>query len=136
MNSNLMLLRARIEHEDNLINHRLSAMVGSQSFLITGFAVSLNAPVDFHASKYEAAHRALTHLLPVAGIAIVLVSLLSLIGAMTALSDLHHQCDRYETPDDPPIHSSRMIRRLGNSTTVGVPIIFLALWIVLTLNSF
>ena len=43
MNERLEALRRRIEHEDNLINQRLSWLVASQAFLLTALAISLNA---------------------------------------------------------------------------------------------
>ncbi len=133
MNAELQFLRQRIEHENNLINHRLSALVGSQAFLVTGFAVSLNAPVQFHATRYEAVHRLLSQLLPLAGIGTVLVMLLSLAGAVLALNGLHKQCAQFETPDL-PVHSTPVIRWLGNAAVVGVPMIFLSLWVALLVN--
>ena len=67
MNDKLQFIRHRIEHGDNLINQRLSALVGSQAFLLTAFAISLNAPKEFFSPHYEPVHRLLTHMLPVAG---------------------------------------------------------------------
>ena len=128
MNEKLHFLRQRIEHEDNLINQRLSALVGSQSFLLTAFAISLNAPKEFYAPRYEALHRVLTHLLPVAGIASVLVLLLTMLGAIVALHGLRKMADRLAAPDDPPVHSPKAVRWLGQAGVVGVPVIFLLLW--------
>jgi hypothetical protein len=131
VNVKLQFLRQRIEHENNLINHRLSALVGSQAFLVSGFAVSLNAPVQFHSASYEAVHRLLPQLLPIAGIATIVVMLLSLSGAVLALNGLHKQCSQLETPEDLPVHSSLAIRWLGNAAVVGVPVIFFSLWVTL-----
>ena len=36
--------RGRIEHEDNLINHRFSWLIMSQSFLLTAFVLLRNHP--------------------------------------------------------------------------------------------
>jgi hypothetical protein len=136
MNDKLQFIRQRIEHEDNLINQRLSALVGSQAFLLTAFAISLNAPKEFYSSQYEPVHRLLAHLLPVAGIASVVVLMLTMLGAILALHDLRKLADKLTTPEDMPIHSSTLIRWLGQSAVVGVALIFLSLWIslVITLN--
>ena len=131
MNEKLHFLRQRIEHEDNLINQRLSALVGSQSFLLTAFAISLNAPKEFYSPHYEAVHRVLTRLLPVAGIASVAVLLLTMLGAIVALRGLRKMADRLAAPDDPPVHSSMPVRWLGQAAVVGVPVIFLILWVAL-----
>jgi hypothetical protein len=131
MNEKLHFLRQRIEHEDNLINQRLSALVGSQSFLLTAFAISLNAPKEFYSPRYEPVHRVLTHMLPVAGIASVVVLLLTMLGAAVALHGLRKLADRLATSEDPPIHSGTFVRWLGQAAVIGVPLIFLALWIAL-----
>ncbi len=134
MNDKLQFLRQRIEHEDNLINQRLSALVGSQAFLLTAFAISLNAPKEFYTVRYEPVHRLLTHLLPVAGIASVVVMMLTMLGAVIALRELRKLADRLTTPEDMPIHSSTFVRLLGQSAVVGVPMIFLLLWIALVIT--
>jgi hypothetical protein len=131
MNEKLHFIRSRIEHEDNLINQRLSALVGSQSFLLTAFAISLNAPKEFFSPHYEPVHRVLTHMLPVAGVASVIVLLLTMLGALVALDGLRKMADSLATPDDPPVHSGPFVRRLGQSAVIGVPIIFLALWLAM-----
>lgn len=128
MNEKLHFLRQRIEHEDNLINQRLSAMVGSQSFLLTAFAISLNAPKEFFSPHYEPVHRVLTRMLPIAGIASVIILMLTLVGAVLALRGLHQSADSLVTHGDPPIHSGRLARLLGQSAVVGVPLVFLMLW--------
>lgn len=137
MNEKLQFLRQRIEHEDNLINQRLSALVGSQSFLLTAFAISLNAPEKFFSPHYEPVHRLLTHMLPVAGIASVSVLFISMIGAVLALHGLREMSDKLSTAADVPIHSSAFVRWIGQSAVIGVPVIFLALWgaLLLTLYS-
>jgi hypothetical protein len=37
-------IRHRIEHEDNLLNQRVSWVVSSQAFLLTGYAILSNGP--------------------------------------------------------------------------------------------
>lgn len=93
----------------------------------------MHAPLEFHAKRYENVHQMLTQLLPFAGIATIVVMQLSLFGALIALSSLHRACDRYTTLDDPPVHSSKVARWLGLSAMLGVPLIFLILWIILLL---
>jgi hypothetical protein len=119
MNPKLLLLRQRIEHEDNLINRGLSAMVGSQAFLVSGFAISLNAPKEFFFSTYAPAHLLLTQLLP---------------GTVSALNGLHTFATQCTTPEEMPIHSSTFARWLGLSAVFGVPLIFLTLWSALLLS--
>ena len=131
MNEKLQFLRQRIEHEDNLINQRLSWLVGSQSFLITAFAISLNAPKEFYRSQYEGVHEHLIHLLPFVSIASIVVLMVTLAGAMSALSGLRKRADRITTEEDIPVHSSILVRWMGLSAAFVIPLLFLFLWTVL-----
>jgi hypothetical protein len=131
MNEKLQFLRQRIEHEDNLINQRLSWLVGSQSFLITAFAISLNAPVQFYSQSYVAVHQKLLHLLPIVAVSSILVLMLTLFGAVSALTALRRNSDLITTAEDIPIHSTTTIRWLGLSAAFGIPMIFLVFWLVL-----
>lgn len=131
MNDKLLFLRQRIEHEDNLINQRLSWLVGSQSFLITAFAISLNAPKEFLLPEYVRLHKLLVHFLPLVSIASILVLMLTVCGAAIALSKLRRESDRITTQEDIPIHSSRLIRWMGLSAAFIIPLLFLSLWLVL-----
>ena len=38
------IIRSQIEHEDNLINQRLSWFVAAHAFLFSAYAILLNAP--------------------------------------------------------------------------------------------
>ncbi len=131
MDEKLQFLRQRIEHENNLINQRLSSLVGSQAFLVSAFAISLNAPAQFHQAQYEALHRQLIWMLPITGIATVIVVTISLLGALVALHKLHRFSDTLAATEELPIHSSRFVRWMGNAAVVGVPLIFLILWSLL-----
>ncbi len=59
MNEKLEALRRRIEHEDNLVNQRLSWLVASQAFMLTAFAILLNAPLNSLIPAYYAANHLL-----------------------------------------------------------------------------
>src|SRR5438094_3012233 len=52
-------IRRRVEHEDNLVNQRLSWILTSQAFLLTGYAILLNAPLDLRAKNYARHHELL-----------------------------------------------------------------------------
>ena len=131
MNEKLQFLRQRIEHEDNLINQRLSWLVGSQSFLITAFAISLNAPKEFLKENYAALHAILMHMLPLISIASIVILMITLIGATSALSNLRRHSDQITTKQDIPIHSSTLVRWMGLSAAFVIPLLFLSLWITL-----
>ena len=131
MNPNLQLLRQRLEHEDNLINQRLSWLVGSQSFLITAFAISLNAPKEFYNNSYIRVHERLLHLLPFVSIASIVVLMITLWGAIRALTSLRKSAERFTAAEDLPIFSPHSVRFMGLSAALVIPLLFLSLWAVL-----
>jgi hypothetical protein len=129
MNEAMEALRRRIEHEDNLINQRLSSLVASQAFLLTAFAISLNAPSAPSSSVYAHANRMLVDLLPVVAIACIVVLWLTLVGAIWSMAVLRAQGAAIDRPGDIPIHNRPAIRRLGLAGPVAIPGVFLILWI-------
>jgi hypothetical protein len=52
----LEIIRRRLEHEDNLVNQRLSWILSSQAFLLTGYAILLNAPGELRSEVYVRHH--------------------------------------------------------------------------------
>jgi hypothetical protein len=130
MNEKLEALRRRIEHEDNLINQRLSSLLASQSFLVTAFAISLNAPTVFRSNGFGAANMILAMVIPWVAVACVLFLALTLIGAIMSLAVLRKEATKYTMPGDLEIHSPALIRRLGLAAPVAVPLVFLIFWLV------
>lgn len=131
MNPALEAIRRRIEHEDDLISQRLSWLVGSQAFLLSAFAISLNAPSAFVRPGYAEANHLLTWFIPCGAIAIIAVLWLTLVGAVWSLRILQNQAARLTTTDELPIYSSTPIRLLGLAAPGLIPFILLALWIPL-----
>lgn len=129
MSEQLDALRRRIEHEDNLVNQRLSWLVGSQAFLLTAFAISLNAAPDLKPPKYAVANRVLVEWLPFAGVACIVILWLTLAGALWSMAELRAQADKVSLPEDFPIHSRRPIRWLGFAAPLAIPGVFLVLWL-------
>jgi hypothetical protein len=80
--SDFAFLREEIRHEDNLINQRLSWLVSSQSFLLTGFAIALNGPLQARFPQYERLNLVLMSLIPVVGVVICLVSYLTIFAGV------------------------------------------------------
>lgn len=134
VNAGLEVIRRRIEHEHDLINQRLSWLVSSQAFLLTGFAISLNAPKAFAREGYADANRLLTLCIPIGALACITVLSLTLVGAIWSLEILRHQALAVSGPGDLPVMNVAPIRWLGLAAPVLVPAIFLSLWMVLLLG--
>jgi len=67
----LEIIRRRLEHEDNLVNQRLSWILMSQAFLLTGYAILLNASIDLRSELHARHHALLMWLIPLTGIVTV-----------------------------------------------------------------
>lgn len=125
------ILRGEIEHEDQLINHRLSWLVSSQAFMLTAFAITLNAPVLFVNPIYAKLNRILYLLLPFTGMVSALLIYPSILGAIIALQRLQRH-SRGRTPTDlPPIHGSPLTIILGHCGPLLIPWVFIVTWLVL-----
>jgi hypothetical protein len=132
MNPQLDAIRRRIEHEDNLVNQRLSWLVASQSFLVTAFAILLNGAEQVGASTpYAGARHVLLMLIPWVSLACIVLLWLTVVGAVWSMTRLRVAADKFVTPDDFPVHSPTAIRRLGLAAPVVIPAVFLVLWLCL-----
>lgn len=125
----LVFLREEIRHEDNLLNQRISWLVSSQSFLLTGFAIALNGPMQAKFVRYEHLAVALISWIPVVGI------LISLIGEITILAGLLHMWQirrlsgMFHQANLPGVQGTRWTRWLGLCGPAVTPLIFLVVWI-------
>lgn len=109
--------RQIIEHEDNLINHRVSWLLIAQSFLLGACVAS---------GKYP-------FIIIFFGFISTLISYLSIRAALSALKILKDEV--YETPElmehKPKTISTDSISSLGDFGAKYLPISFLAIWGVL-----
>ncbi len=133
MNEKLDALRRRIEHEDDLINQRLSSLLASQAFLVTAFAISINAPTVFRLESFGPANLALVRVLPWVAMACIVVLALTLAGAILSLAALRRRAAEFTMPGDLPVHNTALIRRLGLAAPVCVPFIFFLFWLAVIL---
>src|ERR1043166_7894961 len=84
----LETIRKRIEHEDNLLNQRLSWIVSSQAFLLTGYAVLLNAPLELRNKEFVHAHALLMKLIPLTSICVTVLLWFGILAGILAMRDL------------------------------------------------
>jgi hypothetical protein len=129
--------RARIEHEDNVINHRVSWLIGSQAFLLTAFVLLRNNPA-YYAPDTRQAHDYLrsTHLLVFAiatiGAVVALCTSMGIFAAFTAI-----RCWRERVPDLDQRHQlmpEYWIARLAGLAALLPGPVLLSIWTVLFLS--
>ena len=124
-------LREEIRHQDNLINARLSWLVSSQSFLLSGFAVTLNGSAQSLLPIYAKLNVILVTSLPVAGLVTDLASYLTIWAAIHRMTTIRHLAGSAHPPHLPSVQADVRTRRLGLAGPVLIPVIFLAVWLAI-----
>ncbi len=135
------VVRARIEHEDNLVVQRLSWLVASQSFLFTAYAIVTNGlasqpplPSCIH---FSAQLQLLYQLIPVVGTltsALIYISILAAVASMRHLRNSYHSRFAEDEKGMPSIMTRPPIRLFGHSAAVLLPLVFITIWLVLWMH--
>lgn len=133
------IVRAQIEHEDNLVSQRLSWLLASQSFLFTAYAITLNGPLQSHFKTFESNAELLVSLLTVVGIVsalLIWISVLAGISAMRKLKfDFEHRVGTALPEGIPPIQTTGRTLRAGQLGPVLIPLLFITAWLILLVHS-
>ena len=123
-------LREEIRHQDNLINARLSWLVSSQSFLLSGFAVTLNGSAQSLLPIYAKLNVILVTSLPVAGLVTDVASYLTIWAAISRMGNIRHLAGNSHPAHLPSVQAEVFERRLGLAGPVLIPVVFLVVWLV------
>jgi len=127
----LAYVQSRLSQEDDLINQRISWLVSSQSFLLTAYAITVNGLATDETKPLAHVQRKLLTLLPVVGIACVLLVCVALIGGLMAMGELRRFAAKKLTKDRLFLISKPTTLYLGVSAPVLIPVAFLVIWGVL-----
>jgi hypothetical protein len=133
MDPNFSLIQARLSHEDDLINQRISWLVSSQSFLLTAYAITLNGLAADANKPLAAVQRKLLDLLPMVGVGCVLLVCIALIGGLFAINELRRFAGTQYPRDRLFLICKPTNQFLGVSAPVLIPIIFLVIWVCVLL---
>lgn len=125
------IVRSELEHEDQLISNRLSWLVSSQAFLLTGYAISLNAPTAAKTGLYAHLNGILFDILPLGGLAGALLIYPSIVSAIIVTTRLRRQACRMVPADFPAMQETRATLWLAHLGPVLIPWIFILTWSVL-----
>ncbi len=128
MDPDFSLIQARLSHEDDLVNQRVSWLVNSQSFLLTAYAITLNGLAADASKPLANVQRKLLELLPVVGVACVLLVCLALIGGLWAIAELRRFAATTYPKDRLFLISKPTTQFLGVSAPVLIPLVFLVIW--------
>jgi len=133
------IVRSQIEHEDNVINQRLSWFVAAQSFLFTANAMVLNAPPTPLFPQFRETVRLLVLLVPLVAVCSCLMIYTTVVAGVLALRNLREFVSRrpdLQEPDHlPPIHGSFVTSTLGLVVPLLLPLLFLIVWMLLLVRA-
>jgi hypothetical protein len=136
------VVRSRIEHEDNLVTQRLSWLIASQSFFFTAFAVvngEINSTMKIH----------LLHLIPVVAAMVAGLIFCSIVAGVIAKSNLRAfyrsqtlgghgkpaPVASYAEFTLPLIQGRRFTILLGLTPPLGLPPLFIVVWLYLLMTA-
>jgi len=125
----LETIRRRIEHEDNLMNQRVSWIVSSQAFLLTGYAILLNAPLQFRSEQFVRSHALLMKLIPLTSICVTVLLWFGILAGILAMRDLRSCAEKYHGYESSHIQGRPLTRVIGLATPALVPVVFLFTWL-------
>ena len=133
------IIRSQIEHEDNLINQRLSWFVAAQAFLFSAYAILLNAPSQVRLQSFATQQEILFFLIPLVAIGVSILIYITVIAAMSATANLRRLLKSHMNEKDnallPPVQGYRQTLLLGQASPILIPFLFMTSWIVLLFKS-
>ena len=133
------IIRSQIEHEDNLINQRLSWFVAAQAFLFSAYAIVLNAPPQVRLEGFATQQDILFFLIPLVAIGVSILICMTVIAAMLATANLRRLLKTHMNEKDsallPPVQGYRQTLLLGQASPILIPFLFMISWIVLLIKS-
>ena len=124
-------IRHRIEHEDNLLNQRVSWVVSSQAFLLTGDAILLNGPQVLRNENFNHTHELLIKLIPLTSIAVTALIWFGILAGIWAMRDLRVCAAKHPSYDASHVQGRALTRRVGLAIPALVPVAFLVTWLLL-----
>jgi hypothetical protein len=131
------IIRSQIEHEDNLINQRLSWFVAAQAFLFSAYAILLNAPPQVRLQSFATQQEILFSLIPLVAIGVSILIYITVIAALLAMANLRRLLKNHmeDSALFPPVQGYRQTLLLGQATLILIPFVFMSSWIVLLIKS-
>jgi hypothetical protein len=124
----------RVEHEDNLLNQRVSWIVSSQAFLLTGYAILLNAPMGLRTAEHARDHALLVRLIPITSLCVTVFLWVAMLAGMAAMRALRSGAEKHSNHEANRIQGSRTMRRLGLVPIALVPGVFLVTWLLIVMR--
>jgi hypothetical protein len=128
------LIRSQIEHEDNLNSQRLSWFVASQSFLFTAYAIVLSNLSPGKLPLIERQLNGLVLVIPIVALLTCMLIFATIVAGAIAMSNLRRMYSSHERSAAdtlPPVQGYRLTQLCGQAGPLGLPPVFIIVWLVL-----
>ena len=121
-------MRHQVEHEDNLVNHRVSWLVTSQALFFAAYAIGFTASTTNSILPADDLKRVLL-LIALLGLCSAILTSMSIAAAVAALTKLR-LIGRTSTLR-PPLASENPTRFFGMVPPMALPLLFIFVWALL-----
>jgi len=129
--------RAQLEHLNTNLNQRITYLIIAQSFFFSGYAILTAGKVQD--AMNDSIYKTLLVVIPLTSL---LTVIFTLVDALASFSYMRSLREHYEnTPKTkeavemyPPIHGTLRQRVFEHVSPIGLPIVFLVVWIILSLR--
>jgi hypothetical protein len=132
------IARAQIEHLNTNLNQRITYLIIAQSFFFSGYAILTSGKVQD--AMNDPLYKTLLIAIPLTSLFTVIFTLIDALASfsyMKSLRELYENSPKTNTSVElyPPIHGTRRQRVYEHVSPLGLPIIFLIVWIVLSFKA-
>jgi hypothetical protein len=128
-----------VEHEDNVINQRLSWFVAAHTFLFSAYAILLNAPPHVRLQSFAAQREILFFLILLVAVGVSILIYITVIAATLATAKLRGLLKTHMNEKDsvllPPVQGVQTNFTPRAASPILIPLLFMISWIVLLFKS-
>jgi hypothetical protein len=132
------IVRAQIEHEDNLVGTRLNWFVASQSFLFSAYAIVVSNLSGTKSPWVNEQQKLLFRIIPVVAIFVCVLIFFGLVGAVCAMRRLRRlyaaRIEHAPNSELPPVQGYPQNYFLGQAGPLLLPPGFIAVWLLLLIR--
>jgi hypothetical protein len=128
------LVKERLDRETDLIFQRTAWVVGSQAFLFSAYAISLNGPRHGATPALEAKSRLLVVLIPWVSLASLCLLLVTIVAGGIAWLRLRAHEASLSSPSK-SLEGGPVLRLAGLAAPLLIPVAFIATWITLLVGA-
>jgi hypothetical protein len=129
-----MLVRTRLDRENDLLMQRTAWVVATQAFLFSAYAIALNDRALSATATVTAKSRVLLKVIPWIGIASLVLLHVTISAAAIALARLRRHVSASSDPRLHVLDSGAITHMAGLVAPLLIPAAFMVTWVILLIN--